>query len=293
MVLPHGDNTGYDSKQLFIGAEGSLGIITAAVLKTYPSSMRHCAGLATAQRLQQIHAGARIAVLEKEAGVAAHQSGHNSGVIHAGVYCAPGSLKARLCREGLQATLAFCAANDVPHRQCGKLIVATDSAEVDRLQALAVRGADNGLALEWWDAAAIAAREPEVRGLAALYVRETGIADYPRLCHEPARLSAGRATLLSASAARRSGGEILRYSRPGGQPRRRNAPRFPAPDHAPQRARTQCAVTGRDLGLSDRRGHRRAIAKQARFLNRTLPVRGGIRLKSAASHSAPGSAPLS
>ncbi len=182
MVLPHGDNTGYDSKQLFIGAEGSLGIITAAVLKTYPSSMRHCAGLATAPRLQQIHAGARIAVLEKEAGVAVHQSGHNSGVIHAGVYYAPGSLKARLCREGLQATLAFCAANDVPHCQCGKLIVATDSAEVDRLQALAVRGADNGLALEWWDAAAIAAREPEVRGLAALYVRETGIADYPRLC---------------------------------------------------------------------------------------------------------------
>ena len=139
-------------------------------------------GLATAQRLQQTHPGARVAVLEKEARVAAHQSGHNSGVIHAGVYYAPGSLKARLCREGLQATLAFCAVNDVPHRQCGKLIVATDSAEVERLRALSVRGADNGLALEWWDAATIAAREPEVRGLAALYVRETGIADYPRLC---------------------------------------------------------------------------------------------------------------
>ena len=139
-------------------------------------------GLATAQRLQQTHPGARVAVLEKEARVAAHQSGHNSGVIHAGVYYAPGSLKARLCREGLQATLAFCAANDVPHRQCGKLIVATNSAEVDRLRVLAGRGSDNGLALEWWDAAAIAAREPEVRGLAALFVRETGIADYPRLC---------------------------------------------------------------------------------------------------------------
>lgn len=139
-------------------------------------------GLATAQRLQIGQPSARIAVLEKEAHVAAHQSGHNSGVIHAGVYYAPGSLKARLCRAGLQATFAFCAANDIPHRQCGKLIVASDSVEVERLRALAARAVENGLTLEWWDAAAIAKREPEVRGLAALYVRETGIADYPRLC---------------------------------------------------------------------------------------------------------------
>ena len=139
-------------------------------------------GLATARRLQLGQPGARIVVLEKETQVAAHQSGHNSGVIHAGVYYAPGSMKARLCREGLQATFAFCAANDIPHLQCGKLIVASDSVEVERLRALAGRAADIGLTLEWWDAAAIAAREPEVRGLAALYVRETGIADYPRLC---------------------------------------------------------------------------------------------------------------
>jgi len=139
-------------------------------------------GLATAHRLRQRHADARIVVLEKEKQVAAHQSGHNSGVIHAGVYYAPGSLKARLCRAGLAATYAFCAAHDVPHRRCGKMIVATDAGELERLRALATRAADNGLSLSWLNADAIAAREPEVNGLAALYVEETGIADYPRLC---------------------------------------------------------------------------------------------------------------
>ncbi|MBK6660924.1 MAG: L-2-hydroxyglutarate oxidase [Proteobacteria bacterium] len=139
-------------------------------------------GLACAHRLRAVYPDARIAVLDKEAGVAAHQSGHNSGVIHAGVYYAPGSLKARLCRAGLAATYAFCAAHDVPHRRCGKMIVATDRDELERLRALASRAADNGLSLSWLEAADIAAREPEVRGLAALYVEETGIADYPRLC---------------------------------------------------------------------------------------------------------------
>lgn len=104
-------------------------------------------GLATAQRLQQNEPGARTAVLEKETQVAAHQRGHNSGVIHAGVYYASGSLKARLCRQGLRGTFALCVANDVPHRQCGKLIVASDSIEIERLRALAARGKNNGLAL--------------------------------------------------------------------------------------------------------------------------------------------------
>lgn len=139
-------------------------------------------GLATAHRLATLKPGARIAVLDKEATVAAHQSSHNSGVIHAGVYYAPGSLKARLCQAGLRATYAFCARHEVPHRRCGKLIVATDTRELERLRALASRAQHNGLALRWLDAAAIAAREPEVRGLAALYVEHTGIADYPRLC---------------------------------------------------------------------------------------------------------------
>lgn len=144
-------------------------------------------GLATAHRLATLHGGARIAVLEKEHTVAAHQSGHNSGVIHAGVYYAPGSLKARLCRAGLEATYAFCAAHEVPFRRCGKMIVASDAREVERLRALATRAADNGLSLTWLEAKDIAAREPQVRGRAALYVAETGIADYPRLCQALAR----------------------------------------------------------------------------------------------------------
>lgn len=145
-------------------------------------------GLATAWRLRQDHPAASIVILDKEARVAAHQSGHNSGVIHAGVYYAPGSLKARLCRAGLEATYAFCAAHGVPHRRCGKMIVATDALELTRLEALAARAADNGLSLRWLDSAAITAREPEVHGLAALYVEETGIADYPQLCIALARV---------------------------------------------------------------------------------------------------------
>ena len=144
-------------------------------------------GLATAHRLATLHSGARIAVVEKELLVASHQSGHNSGVIHAGVYYAPGSLKARLCRAGLEATYAFCAAHQVPFRRCGKMIVASDGREVERLRALAARAADNGLSLTWLEPHDIAAREPQVRGRAALYVAQTGIADYPGLCQALAR----------------------------------------------------------------------------------------------------------
>ncbi len=154
-------------------------------------------GLACAHRLRTLHPEARIAVLDKEAAVAAHQSGHNSGVIHAGVYYAPGSLKARLCRAGLDASYAFCAAHDVPHKRCGKMIVATSAAELERLRSLATRAKDNGLSLSWLEAADIAAREPQVQGLAALYVEETGIADYPRLCQALAeQLAATDVTLM-------------------------------------------------------------------------------------------------
>jgi (S)-2-hydroxyglutarate dehydrogenase len=145
-------------------------------------------GLATARRLQELKPGARLAILEKEDGVARHQSSHNSGVIHAGVYYAPGSLKAEFCRRGVAATMRFCAEHDIPHRQCGKLIVATDSDESERLRALATRAAANGLRTTVLDAAGIRAREPAVRGVAGLYVAETGIADYPAMCARLAEL---------------------------------------------------------------------------------------------------------
>ncbi len=139
-------------------------------------------GLATAMRVQEWAPGASVLVLEKEDGVAAHQTGHNSGVIHAGVYYEPGSLKARLCREGLAATLAFCRADGVAHEQCGKLIVAVTEDERPRLRNLAVRAERNGAPARWLEAAELRAEEPSVSGVAALLVPETGIVDYPGMC---------------------------------------------------------------------------------------------------------------
>src|SRR5690606_33345365 len=96
-------------------------------------------GLATAHALLKKFPGARLVVLEKEATLGQHQTGHNSGVIHAGVYYTPGSLKARLCREGAEATKAFCRDNGVPFEVCGKLVVATDELELQRMEALEAR----------------------------------------------------------------------------------------------------------------------------------------------------------
>jgi L-2-hydroxyglutarate oxidase len=145
-------------------------------------------GLATARELQQAWPTARIALVEKEDAVARHQSSHNSGVIHAGVYYPPGSLKATYCRQGVAATLAFCAEYGIAHRQCGKLVVATDEVEAVRLRDLAARAQANGLDCDWLDRAGIAAREPAVAGVAALFVRDTGIADYPAMCTRLAAL---------------------------------------------------------------------------------------------------------
>ncbi|MGR8919906.1 MAG: L-2-hydroxyglutarate oxidase [Gammaproteobacteria bacterium] len=158
-------------------------------------------GLATARRLRQAEPLARIALLEKEDAVGRHQSGHNSGVIHAGVYYEPGSLKARLCRRGVAATLDFCREHDVPARRVGKLIVATDTTEVGRLDALAARAAANGLETTRLDGAGIAAREPNVSGVAALHVAETGIADYPALCRRLAELLAATDVEIALGAA--------------------------------------------------------------------------------------------
>src|SRR5579863_2638776 len=102
-------------------------------------------GLATAYRLGERMPGAAITVLEKEGGVGRHQTGHNSGVLHCGLYYKPGSVKARLAVQGIRQMMAFCQENSVPHEICGKLVVATDDAEVERLHALQERGTANGL----------------------------------------------------------------------------------------------------------------------------------------------------
>lgn len=138
-------------------------------------------GLATAWNLLRITPSASVVVLEKETRLAAHQTGHNSGVIHAGIYYEPGSLKARLCREGSARTKQYAAEQGIPFREVGKLLVATDALEVERMAGLVDRAERNGIPYERLDARALVEREPLVRGLAALFLPETGIIDFTRV----------------------------------------------------------------------------------------------------------------
>ncbi|HEY9280014.1 MAG TPA: L-2-hydroxyglutarate oxidase [Eoetvoesiella sp.] len=139
-------------------------------------------GLATALKLGERWPEAKIVVLEKEDQVASHQTGHNSGVIHAGVYYEPGSLKAELCRKGAAAITDFCSEHGIPFQKCGKLLVATNEQELDRMSALAERAARNGICVERLDTAGLRNREPNIVGLGALFVAETGIVDYKKVC---------------------------------------------------------------------------------------------------------------
>tara|TARA_A100001391_G_scaffold37386_4_gene20563 strand:+ start:9532 stop:10758 length:1227 start_codon:yes stop_codon:yes gene_type:complete len=139
-------------------------------------------GLATALELAQRDAGAKIIVLEKEDGVALHQTGHNSGVIHAGIYYKPGSLKAQLCRAGAEATKAFCKENGIPFETCGKLLVATNPLEAERMVALEIRARDNDIAFETISQTRLRQIEPNVAGVGALLVHATGIVDYRQIC---------------------------------------------------------------------------------------------------------------
>lgn len=135
-------------------------------------------GLATAMALLDGHPSLRLAVLEKEPAVGTHQSGHNSGVIHAGLYYQPGSLKARFCTAGRLAMMEFAGAHQIPCRQTGKLVVASRDSELPRLADLAERGRANGLAVREIGPAGISEIEPSVRGLRALHIPESGVIDY-------------------------------------------------------------------------------------------------------------------
>ncbi len=135
-------------------------------------------GLSTAYALTRAAPGTRVRVLEKEAGPARHQTGRNSGVIHSGIYYRPGSLKARFAVEGAAEMVKFCTEHGIPHEVTGKLIVATERDELPRLHALIQRGRQNGIPVRELGPAQIAEREPEVRGLAAIHVGTTGIADF-------------------------------------------------------------------------------------------------------------------
>ena len=135
-------------------------------------------GLSTASQLQQRKPESSILLLEKESELAKHQTGRNSGVIHAGIYYTPGSLKAKFCKAGAEATMAFCRQHAIPVEQCGKLIVASNEGEHVRMLELFERAHDNGLDVELLDAAELRHREPNIVGIGAIFLRTTGIADY-------------------------------------------------------------------------------------------------------------------
>ncbi len=120
-------------------------------------------GVSTAWQLKQRYPDSSVLVVEKEAHVAQHQTGHNSGVVHAGVYYQPGSLKADFCKRGLKATIAFCHQHQIPVENCGKLLVATSELEMQRMQSLYQRCLQNGIEVELIDQKQLAALEPIYR----------------------------------------------------------------------------------------------------------------------------------
>lgn len=145
-------------------------------------------GLATAWQLSQLRPDIRVNVLEKEAAVAQHQSGNNSGVLHSGIYYKPGSLKAINCRAGHARMQAFCQQHEIDFEICGKVIVASNEAELPALDNIFQRGLANGVRCEKIAPERLAELEPHVRGVAAIHVRETGIVDYVQVCRTLERL---------------------------------------------------------------------------------------------------------
>lgn len=139
-------------------------------------------GLATAYRYTERFPGERVVVLEKEPAVGFHQTGHNSGVLHSGIYYKPGSLRALNCRTGKKAMEAFCAAEGLPYEICGKVIVAVDEPELAGLERIYDRGQQNGVDCQIIGPERLAELEPHAAGIRAIHVPETGIVDFRRVC---------------------------------------------------------------------------------------------------------------
>jgi L-2-hydroxyglutarate oxidase len=135
-------------------------------------------GVSTALSLITKHPDKRILLVEKERSFAQHQTGHNSGVIHAGVYYEPGSLKAKFCREGLKETIKFCSLHKIPYQQCGKLLVATNDVELKRMKELYERCKSNDIEVEILNEKTLNEIEPNISGIGALLVKSTGIVNY-------------------------------------------------------------------------------------------------------------------
>ena len=171
-------------------------------------------GLAATREILARRPGTRVAVLEKEAAIASHQTGRNSGVIHTGIYYAPGSLKARLCVAGSRAMFEFCERHGIGTERCGKLIVAVDEAEVPGLEALYRRGLENGVAgLELIGPERIREIEPHCVGVRAIHSPGTGIVDFSRVAEVMA------ADVTAAGANVLTGHEVVRVEDRGGEVR--------------------------------------------------------------------------
>ncbi|MER3472558.1 MAG: L-2-hydroxyglutarate oxidase [Armatimonadota bacterium] len=157
-------------------------------------------GLATGYQLVQQYPHLRVIVVEKEAQVCQHQSGHNSGVLHSGIYYRPGSVKALTCRQGKRLMEAFCEREGIPFEICGKVIVATSEQDVPTLQMLYERGKANQVQCERIDSRRLRELEPHASGIEALYVPETGIVDFSRVCERLAHylMQAGGTILTGA-----------------------------------------------------------------------------------------------
>lgn len=166
-------------------------------------------GLATARALHERAPGTRLVILEKERELAAHQSGHNSGVIHSGIYYKPGSHKARLCVEGKGLMYQFCEKHGIRVERCGKVIVATTEAELPRLQTLYERGRANGVPVELLEPERLREIEPHAAALRAIHSPSTGIVDYV----EVARAMAGE--LTAAGVAIETGARVAAIARTG------------------------------------------------------------------------------
>ena len=141
-------------------------------------------GLATGYQLVKRFPGQRVLILEKEATLACHQTGHNSGVLHSGIYYKPGSLKAINCREGKLALEQFCREHEVDYEICGKVIVATSDEEIPRLQKIFERGQANGVNCEIIEAGRLNELEPHAAGIQAIHVPESGIVDFVGVCEK-------------------------------------------------------------------------------------------------------------
>ena len=139
-------------------------------------------GLATAYQFSKKYPDLKLVVLEKEASLAMHQTGHNSGVLHSGIYYKPGSLKAINCRNGKKAMEQFCKEQGIDHELCGKIIVALNDEEVPRLQNIYQRGKENGVNCKIISREEMLEIEPHVAGVQAIHVPECGIVNYKQVC---------------------------------------------------------------------------------------------------------------